>query len=109
RRRVVVAGELSNTIVGEVVDRPVVLFRDGEEMRIEERCGSLEITAAAGCGLDRLVDAACALGAPGIELLSGIPGTVGAAVVQNVAAYGQSLGEVVASVRALDLRTGRPT
>lgn len=109
RRRVVVAGELSNTIVGEVVGAPVVLFRDGDEVRVEERRESIDVTVAASHPLDRLVQLTCELGAPGIELLSGIPGTVGAAVVQNVAAYGQGIGEAFASARALDLGTAAAT
>src|SRR5262249_51151309 len=38
----------------------------------------------------------------GIECLSGIPGLVGAAPIQNVGAYGQELSETVARVRAYD-------
>ena len=36
-----------------------------------------------------------------------IPGTVGAAVVGNIAAYGQNQGDVVNSVRVLDLSTNK--
>ena len=38
----------------------------------------------------------------GIESLSGIPGTVGASPVQNIGAYGQSVGAVIKEVRAFD-------
>ncbi len=41
----------------------------------------------------------------GIENLALIPGTVGAAPVQNVAAYGQNFGEVVVSVSGYNLDT----
>ena len=43
----------------------------------------------------------------GIECLSGIPGSVGGTPVQNVGAYGQEVSEVIHSLVALDLRTGR--
>src|SRR5581483_7820998 len=38
----------------------------------------------------------------GIECLSGIPGLVGAAPIQNVGAYGQEVSETVSRVRAYD-------
>ncbi|MBX4205232.1 MAG: UDP-N-acetylmuramate dehydrogenase [Candidatus Doudnabacteria bacterium] len=41
----------------------------------------------------------------GIECLSGIPGTVGGAVVQNIGAYGQTLARVVELVEVIDLDT----
>ena len=44
----------------------------------------------------------------GVECLSGIPGTVGAAPVQNIGAYGQSAENVVEEVRAIDISTGAP-
>ena len=43
----------------------------------------------------------------GIECLSGIPGSVGGTPVQNVGAYGQEVSEVIHSLVALDLTTGR--
>ncbi len=39
----------------------------------------------------------------GVENLSGIPGHVGAAPVQNVGAYGMEAGETIETVRAIDL------
>jgi UDP-N-acetylmuramate dehydrogenase len=44
----------------------------------------------------------------GIENLSHIPGQAGAALVQNVGAYGQQASEVVESVRVMDISTGAP-
>ena len=66
---------------------------------------SLVFTAGAGLDWDTLVaqtvDANCA----GLECLSGIPGTVGGAPVQNVGAYGQEVSETIREVRALDRRS----
>lgn len=41
----------------------------------------------------------------GIETLSAVPGTVGAAPVQNVGAYGQDIAQTIVSVRAFDTKT----
>ena len=43
----------------------------------------------------------------GFAPLSGIPGTVGAAPVQNIGAYGTEVAELLASVRAWDRAQGR--
>ena len=42
----------------------------------------------------------------GVEVLSGIPGTVGAAPIQNIGAYGGEVASLVASVRVVSRRTG---
>ena len=42
----------------------------------------------------------------GIEALAKIPGTVGAAPVQNIGAYGQEIAQVLVSVEAYDSLTG---
>jgi UDP-N-acetylmuramate dehydrogenase len=39
----------------------------------------------------------------GAENLSGVPGTVGGAPVQNVGCYGQSVSEIITAVRAIDI------
>jgi UDP-N-acetylmuramate dehydrogenase len=43
----------------------------------------------------------------GIEAMSAIPGTAGAAPVQNVGAYGQEIAETLLSVEAYDIETDR--
>ena len=65
-------------------------------------CGGVEVTATAGTTWDDLVREAIASQWAGCAPLSGIPGTVGAAPVQNVWAYGAEVAELIASVRAWD-------
>jgi len=60
----------------------------------------------AGESWDGLVAHAVAQGWSGIEALSGIPGSVGAAPIQNIGAYGQELSDVLVAVEFLDYVTG---
>ncbi len=64
---------------------------------------ALEI--AAGVDWDHAVSLAVDEGYAGVEALSGIPGRVGAAPIQNVGAYGQEVAQTVARVRVLDRTT----
>ena len=51
---------------------------------------------------DKVVEAACEHNLTGIEALSKIPGTAGAAPVQNIGAYGQDVSKVLKSVKVYD-------
>ncbi|HEY6872149.1 MAG TPA: FAD-binding protein [Geobacteraceae bacterium] len=106
RRRVDVAGELSNTVLGEELEAPLLLYRDGPVLDIARTGNATTVRAAGSCRFDALVELLCARGIPGLELLSGIPGTVGGAAVQNIAAYGQRFSDRFASARAVDLHSG---
>ena len=68
--------------------------------------GEVLMTVAGGEVWDEVVEQACARGLTGIEALSAIPGTAGAAPVQNIGAYGQEVGAVVERVRAYNSKTG---
>jgi UDP-N-acetylmuramate dehydrogenase len=59
----------------------------------------------AGEDWDGLVATSLEHGHCGLEALSGIPGTVGAAPIQNIGAYGGEVSSVVERVRVLDRRT----
>lgn len=64
------------------------------------------LEVAAGETWDLLVAGCVERGWAGIETLSGIPGTVGAAPMQNIGAYGQSVADSVRSVKVLDRELG---
>lgn len=65
------------------------------------------VTAGAGEDWDGFTRRCIESNLQGIECLSGVPGTVGAAPVQNIGAYGQSADSVVEQVRALEVAAGR--
>ena len=65
------------------------------------------IEAGAGVSWHELVRWSLAQGYAGLENLALIPGTVGAAPVQNIGAYGLELAERFHALDAVDLTTGR--
>jgi UDP-N-acetylmuramate dehydrogenase len=65
------------------------------------------VAVAAGERWHDLVRWSLARGLAGLENLALIPGSVGAAPVQNIGAYGVELGDLVQQVEALELPTGR--
>ncbi len=63
------------------------------------------IKAGAGENWDEVVRRTVKMGLSGIEALSAIPGTAGAAPVQNIGAYGQEISETLVSLEAYDMKT----
>ena len=61
------------------------------------------ISVGAGVNWDYFVEQYMKLGGVGMESLSAIPGTVGAAPVQNIGAYGHDVSEFISSVYAYDI------
>ncbi|MFM1954874.1 MAG: hypothetical protein RL118_1065 [Actinomycetota bacterium] len=70
-----------------------------------EKLGDGHVRVQAGENWDDLVELAVNSGWGGIESLSGIPGTVGAAPIQNIGAYGQEVSAVITRVEFVDYLT----
>ena len=64
-------------------------------------------TVDAGVLLERVIKTTVGAGLKGLETLSGIPGTVGGAIVGNAGAYGHSISEVVERVEIWDGKSRR--
>ena len=62
------------------------------------------VTAGAGITMDDLILQTVKSGFWGMENLSGIPGEVGSAAVQNVGAYGVEAKDIIESVKCYDIR-----
>ncbi|MFT3797159.1 UDP-N-acetylmuramate dehydrogenase [Microbacterium sp.] len=103
-----VVGGGSNLFVGdEPFEGTVVLVRTrGIERLPGSRPGAVRLRVQAGHDWDGLVASAVDAGLAGIEAMSGIPGTAGAAPIQNVGAYGQEIVETLVEVELLDELTG---
>ena len=100
-------GEGSNTLFSRDFDglvlhfanRGIEVLADGEFARIR---------VAAGEDWDGFVRWSLKQGYAGLENLIFIPGSVGAAPIQNIGAYGAEVKEFVAEVEAWDRNAGKP-
>lgn len=103
-----VLGGGSNLFVGdEPFEGTVVrVLTRGIERMPSPRPGFARLRVEAGHDWDALVAFAVEEGLAGIEAMSGIPGTVGAAPVQNIGAYGQEIVQTLVEVDLLDESTG---
>lgn len=103
-----VLGGGSNLFIGdEPFDGTVVRIRtQGIERLPSPRAGFARLKVQAGHDWDDLVAFSVAEGLAGIEAMSGIPGTVGAAPVQNVGAYGQEIVQTLVEVDLIDEASG---
>jgi len=103
-----VLGGGSNLFAGDApFDGTVIRIRtNGIEELESPHPGRIRLRAQAGHDWDALVAYAVERGYAGVEAMSGIPGTVGAAPVQNIGAYGQEIQETLVEVELLDEHSG---
>lgn len=103
-----VLGGGSNLFVGDEPFEGTVIrvLTTGIERLPSPHEGRARLRVQAGHNWDDLVAYAVEHGLAGIEAMSGIPGTVGAAPVQNVGAYGQEIQETLVEVELIDESTG---
>ncbi len=86
----------------------VIVETKGNSYEIDACSGGM-LTVAAGEDWDEFVQFTLDKGLANLESLSGIPGNIGAAPIQNIGAYGHEAGEVIARVRAFDRHNDRIT
>ncbi len=102
-----ILGGGSNVILTRDVAPLVVKVEVRGRRLVEERSDAWIVEAGAGETWHELVAWTLEQGWPGLENLALIPGTVGAAPVQNIGAYGVELAQRFESLDAVDLVTGR--
>ena len=102
---VLILGGGSNLLVSDDFAGEVIKIETQGFTNDESACAGAWVTVEAGHNWDDFVSAALANGWTGIEGLAGVPGTVGATPIQNVGAYGQSVSETIAQVRAWNRKT----
>ncbi|MCS5713881.1 UDP-N-acetylmuramate dehydrogenase [Herbiconiux sp. CPCC 205716] len=102
-----VLGGGSNVLVSdEGFDGTVVRVATRGIVQLPAPAGSVRLRVQAGHPWDELVAHTVAEGFSGIEALSGIPGSTGAAPIQNIGAYGQEVGASIESLDFYDVSAG---
>ncbi len=102
-----ILGESSGTLFSENYDGLIIKVNIKGIEIIKETEKQAVVEIGAGEIWDNFVVWAIKNNFQGVENLSGIPGTVGAAPVQNIAAYGQNFEDIFVSLRAINLKTGK--
>lgn len=102
-----VLGGGSNVVFTRDVESVVMKVEVMGRRIVDERADAWIVEAGAGETWHDFVAWTLEQGLPGLENLALIPGTVGAAPVQNIGAYGVELKDRFASLDVVDLVTGR--
>ncbi|MDA0345449.1 MAG: FAD-binding protein, partial [Proteobacteria bacterium] len=97
-----IVGEGTNSIFPSVFHGTVL--RSTNESITETLNSDFTIKVGAGCNWDYLVDECVNNQLFGLENLAGIPGSVGAAPIQNIGAYGKELSQFLTEVEVYDLK-----
>lgn len=93
-----ILGEGSNTVFVEQ-QAPIIIKPDFKGIEISELADNYIVTVAAGENWHDLVCSCLAQGVFGLENLALIPGSVGAAPVQNIGAYGVEFSDFCLQVK----------
>jgi UDP-N-acetylmuramate dehydrogenase len=101
-----ILGGGSNVLFGSDYDGLVARMCLKGKRVVEEDFDRVVLEVAGGEDWSELVTYTVDQGWGGIENLAMVPGTVGAAPIQNIACYGQNLVDVFVSLDAVDLTSG---
>jgi UDP-N-acetylmuramate dehydrogenase len=100
---ILILGGGSNVLISDQgFDGTVIHIANNRAQSEVDACSGATLTIGAGENWDEFVAATMARGFAGLETLSGIPGTVGAAPIQNIGAYGHEVSEFITRVRTYD-------
>jgi UDP-N-acetylmuramate dehydrogenase len=100
---VLIIGGGSNVLISDNGFEGTVIHIANNQAESEvDACSGATLTIGAGEDWDQFVATTITRGFAGLETLSGIPGTVGAAPIQNIGAYGHEVSEFITRVRTYD-------
>ena len=100
---ILIIGGGTNILVADSGFEGTVIRITSHSMKSEvDACSGATLTIGAGEDWDDFVSRTLERGFAGLETLSGIPGSVGAAPIQNIGAYGHEVSESITRVRTYD-------
>jgi len=100
---ILIMGGGTNVLIADKGFEGTVIRISNNSVQAEvDACSGATLTIGAGEDWDSFVQTTISSGFAGLETLSGIPGTVGAAPIQNIGAYGHEVSEFVTRVRTYD-------
>ena len=100
-----IIGGGSNILLTKDVEKTVVINQTKGICTVKEDENFIELAVASGEDWHEFVMYCIQKGYGGIENMSLIPGSVGAAPMQNIGAYGREIKDVLTYVNAVDLDT----
>ena len=95
-----VLGDGSNSLVSDDGYKGVAIHLSSPEF-CSIRIDSNRVTAGAGVSLAELISSSCKAGLSGLEVLVGIPGSVGGAVCKNAGGRAGDIGQFIESVEVV--------
>jgi UDP-N-acetylmuramate dehydrogenase len=100
---ILIMGGGTNVLIADKgFDGTVIRISNNSVQSEVDACSGATLTIGAGEDWDVFVQTTINSGFAGLETLSGIPGTVGAAPIQNIGAYGHEVSEFITRVRTYD-------
>ena len=100
---ILIMGGGTNVLIADKGFEGTVIRISNNSVQAEvDACSGATLTIGAGEDWDVFVQTTITSGFAGLETLSGIPGTVGAAPIQNIGAYGHEVSEFITRVRTYD-------
>ena len=105
---ILILGGGSNLLISDAGFAGTVIRVESKGNALDyDACSGGMIEVSAGEDWDKFVEISIEKGFADLESLSGIPGTVGGAPIQNIGAYGHEISETIARVKTYDRSKGK--
>ena len=102
-KKIQVMGSGTNTIFPRHFSN-IVIKSTNNNFKFSEEGDIAKLEVGAAVVWDDLIDFCCSKNLHGLENLAGIPGTVGAAPIQNIGAYGVEISNLIEYVECFDTK-----
>ena len=102
-KKIQVIGSGTNTIFPRHFSN-IVIKSTNNNFKFSEEVDIAKLEVGAAVIWDDLIDFCCSKNLHGLENLAGIPGTVGAAPIQNIGAYGVEISDLIDYVECFDTK-----